>query len=106
MSDLSAAAVTWRRPRDGRIGDCDYRIAFSADGPAFIELIQAAPGGPWDDTGASPDPPLRARQGEPRRRSPSMPSHDAVAHARPGSGGSGSARTKPSESTCSSPRTE
>ncbi|MFG1694043.1 VOC family protein [Nonomuraea sp. NPDC049309] len=51
MRDLSAAAgVTWREPRDGRIGEWDYRIVFSAEGPAFIELIEAAPGGPWGDT--------------------------------------------------------
>ncbi|MFI7230650.1 VOC family protein [Nonomuraea angiospora] len=51
MRDLSsAAAVTWHDPRDGRIGDWDYRIVFSTGGPAFIELIEAAPGGPWGDT--------------------------------------------------------
>jgi hypothetical protein len=51
MRDLSSvAALTWCEPADGRIGDWDYRIVFSDDGPPFIELIQAPPGGPWGDT--------------------------------------------------------
>ncbi|GAA2136178.1 VOC family protein [Actinomadura napierensis] len=50
MRDLAAATGTgWREPVDGRIGEWDYRIVFS-DGPPFIELIQAPPGGPWGDT--------------------------------------------------------
>ncbi|MEV4163088.1 VOC family protein [Nonomuraea dietziae] len=51
MRDLaSAAAITWREPAQGQIGEWNYHIVFSADGPAFIELIQAPTGGPWGDT--------------------------------------------------------
>ncbi|MEE4490789.1 VOC family protein [Streptomyces sp. BE230] len=51
MEDLTAvSAVRWHDPVDGRIGDWPYRIAFTVQGPPFIELIEAAPGGPWGDT--------------------------------------------------------
>ncbi|TDC72160.1 VOC family protein [Streptomyces hainanensis] len=54
MRDLTAAAgVRWSDPVASSIGDCDYRIVFTRGGPPFIELIQAAPGGPWGDTGAA-----------------------------------------------------
>ncbi|WP_432930714.1 VOC family protein [Microbispora sp. CA-135349] len=36
--------------RAGAVGEWDYRIVFTAGGPPFIELIEAAPGGPWGDT--------------------------------------------------------
>ncbi|MFC5182974.1 VOC family protein [Actinomadura harenae] len=50
MRDLSrVASLTWREPRARRIGDWDYRIVFS-EGPPYVELIEAAPGGPWGDT--------------------------------------------------------
>ncbi|GAA0276640.1 hypothetical protein GCM10009527_086330 [Actinomadura nitritigenes] len=51
MRDLTATTgLAWRDPADGRIGEWDYRIVFSAGGAPFVELIEAAPGGPWGDT--------------------------------------------------------
>ncbi len=50
MRDLTrAAAVSWFTPQDRMLGDWEYRIVFSADGPR-IELIQGPPGSPWDTT--------------------------------------------------------
>ncbi|PXY26713.1 VOC family protein [Prauserella endophytica] len=40
--------VTWSPAREGRLGDWDYRIAFSAEGPPFFELITGTEGSPWD----------------------------------------------------------
>lgn len=48
---VRAAAVSWQPPVQGRVADWDYRMAFTAGGPPFIELIETAPGGPWGDTG-------------------------------------------------------
>ncbi|MGW2706693.1 VOC family protein [Streptomyces sp. NPDC001340] len=51
MEDFARAiAVTWQPPVEGQLAGCDYRMAFTAGGPPFIELIEAAPGGPWGDT--------------------------------------------------------
>lgn len=51
MRDLaSAAGVRWSEPVADSIGEWDYRIVFTAGGAPFIELIEAAPGGPWGDT--------------------------------------------------------
>ncbi|MFD4482972.1 VOC family protein [Streptomyces sp. NPDC058471] len=47
---VRAAAVSWQPPVQGRVADWDYRMAFTAGGPPFIELIETAPGGPWGDT--------------------------------------------------------
>lgn len=40
--------VAWSPVCDGRLGDWDYRIVFSVDGPPFLELIEGPPGSPWD----------------------------------------------------------
>lgn len=51
MSEFTAAAgVRWQQPANEKLDQWSYRIAFTADGPPFIELIEAAPGGPWGDT--------------------------------------------------------
>lgn len=57
MGDLTTAAgVRWSEPVAASIGEWDYRIVFTRGGepaaaaPPFIELIEAAPGGPWGDT--------------------------------------------------------
>ncbi|MER7109419.1 VOC family protein [Streptomyces sp. NPDC000229] len=51
MRDLTtAAAVGWQKPVKARIGEWEYRIVFTTGGAPFIELIEAAPGGPWGDT--------------------------------------------------------
>ncbi|WP_274914570.1 VOC family protein [Streptomyces sp. WZ-12] len=50
IRDLGAAAgVEFSAPRADRIGEWDFRIAFTRGAPPHIELIEpAAPGGPWD----------------------------------------------------------
>jgi ketosteroid isomerase-like protein len=45
--------VAWSPVRDGRLGDWDYRIVFSVDGPPFLELVEGPPGSPWDSSGGS-----------------------------------------------------
>jgi hypothetical protein len=50
-SDLSrTVGLSWRPARSGRLGEWDYRIVFSAEGPPFFEMIQGPPGSPWDAT--------------------------------------------------------
>lgn len=49
--DLSrAVGVTWNPVRDGKLGEWDYRIVFSTEGPPFFEVIHGPPGSPWDAT--------------------------------------------------------
>ncbi len=45
-----ALGVAFSPVRDGRLGDWDYRITFSTQGPPYFELIQGPPGSPWDAT--------------------------------------------------------
>jgi ketosteroid isomerase-like protein len=45
--------VVWSPIRDGRLGDWDYRIVFSVDGPPFLELVEGPPGSPWDASAGS-----------------------------------------------------
>lgn len=53
-ADLSrAVGVTWSPVRTGRLGDWDYRIVFSVEGPPFFEVIEGAAGSPWDASGGS-----------------------------------------------------
>lgn len=40
--------IDWSPIHDGRLGEWDYRIVFSVDGPPFLELIHGPPGSPWD----------------------------------------------------------
>ncbi|MCQ4041047.1 VOC family protein [Streptantibioticus rubrisoli] len=49
MADFErSAGVKWNAPLSDRLGEWDFRIVFSADGPAFIELIEGPAGSPWD----------------------------------------------------------
>ncbi|MGN9836722.1 VOC family protein [Nonomuraea sp. H19] len=49
MRDLTRVAGTeWNAVRDGALGDWDYRIVFSRQGPLYTELIEGPPGSPWD----------------------------------------------------------
>lgn len=49
MRDFSrSAGVEWSDPMSDRLGEWDYRIAFTTGGPPFIELIEGADGSPWD----------------------------------------------------------
>ncbi|PZS40225.1 MAG: hypothetical protein DLM62_03995 [Pseudonocardiales bacterium] len=51
IDDLTRAlGVTWSPVRDGQLGDWDYRIVFSTEGPPFFEVIQGPAGSPWDTT--------------------------------------------------------
>jgi glyoxalase/bleomycin resistance protein/dioxygenase superfamily protein len=51
ISDLTrAVGVTWSPVRAGQLGEWDYRIVFSTDGPPFFEVIQGGAGSPWDAT--------------------------------------------------------
>ncbi|MEK2479304.1 MULTISPECIES: VOC family protein [Streptomyces] len=43
-----SAGVEWSAPVSDRMGEWDYRIAFSTGGPPFIELITGPTGSPWD----------------------------------------------------------
>ncbi len=45
--------VAWSPVRDGRLGEWDYRIVFSVEGPPFLELIEGPPGSPWDASAGS-----------------------------------------------------
>jgi len=49
--DLSrTVGVSWSPVRTGRLGEWDYRIVFSTQGPPFFELVQGPAGSPWDAT--------------------------------------------------------
>jgi hypothetical protein len=58
VPDLNAAmaqlgrglGVQWSTPRNGRLGEWEYEIVFSREGPPFFELIHGPPGSPWDAT--------------------------------------------------------
>ncbi|EMD25189.1 VOC family protein [Amycolatopsis azurea] len=45
--------VTWSPVRAGTLGDWDYSIVFSVEGPPFFEVIQGPVGSPWDATEGS-----------------------------------------------------
>ncbi|MCM6774815.1 VOC family protein [Nocardia sp. CDC159] len=52
--DLTRAlGVQWGPVRTGRLGEWEYRIVFSVQGPPFFEVIQGDPGSPWDASGGS-----------------------------------------------------
>ncbi|QUQ71290.1 VOC family protein [Kutzneria sp. CA-103260] len=40
--------VTWSPVRSGTLGDWNYSIVFSVEGPPFFEVIQGDAGSPWD----------------------------------------------------------
>ncbi len=49
MEDFQrSAGVRWSAPLSDRLGEWDYRIVFSTEGPPFIELIEGPAGSPWD----------------------------------------------------------
>ncbi|GAA1076438.1 VOC family protein [Nocardiopsis composta] len=53
MDELAAAVgVEWSPPRADRIGEWDFRIAFTRGDPPFIELIEGPEGSPWACGGA------------------------------------------------------
>lgn len=45
--------VTWSPVRGGKLGDWEYSIVFSVEGPPFFEVIQGDAGSPWDATEGS-----------------------------------------------------
>ncbi|WP_199432397.1 VOC family protein [Qaidamihabitans albus] len=52
--DLSGTlGVTWSAIREGTLGEWDYRIVFSTEGPPFFELITGPEGSPWDASAGS-----------------------------------------------------
>ncbi len=54
VGDLTRAlGVTWSAVRDRQLGEWNYRIVFSVEGPPFFEVIQGPPGSPWDATAGS-----------------------------------------------------
>ena len=54
MQDLQrSAGAEWSDPLSDRLGDWDYRIAFTTGGPPFIELIEGPAGSPWDTSGGA-----------------------------------------------------
>lgn len=55
MDDLArTVGASWSPVREGQLGEWDYRIVFSTVGPPFFEIIQGAPGSPWDTTVTGP----------------------------------------------------
>lgn len=54
VADLThTVGATWNPVREGRLGDWDFRIVFSREGPPFFEIIEGAPGSPWDASGGA-----------------------------------------------------
>ena len=48
-AELTAAlGVRWSPIQDRELGEWRSRIAFSVDGPPYLEIIQGSPGSPWD----------------------------------------------------------
>lgn len=48
-ADLTrTVGVDWNPVQDRRLGDWDFRIVFSRQGPPFFEIIEGPPGSPWD----------------------------------------------------------
>jgi hypothetical protein len=49
MEDLGrSVGAAWGAPVSDRLGEWDFRIAFTRGGPPFIELIEGPAGSPWD----------------------------------------------------------
>jgi hypothetical protein len=49
MEELTCAmGVRWQGIRDRKSGDMRWRLVYSVEGPPFIELVEGAPGTPWD----------------------------------------------------------
>jgi hypothetical protein len=48
MRELSGAlGVRWQKTRDRTSGDLRWRVAYTVEGPPFIELVEGQPGTPW-----------------------------------------------------------
>ncbi|MEU6646867.1 VOC family protein [Saccharomonospora sp. NPDC046836] len=45
--------VRWSPIRTGQLGEWEYSIVFSVEGPPFFEVIQGSAGSPWDATDGS-----------------------------------------------------
>lgn len=49
MAELSGAlGVSWPEPHISQYGEWTIKVAYSVEGPPYIELIEGEPGGPWD----------------------------------------------------------
>jgi hypothetical protein len=48
-----ALGVTWTRTLDLRLGDWEYRLCLSNEGPPYLELLEGPPGSPWDGADGS-----------------------------------------------------
>ena len=53
LEELSAAlGLTFGSPVNREIGPWRIRVAFAKEGPPFLEVIEGAPGTPWDTAGS------------------------------------------------------
>ena len=50
---MSVIGVAWSPIRAGKLGDGEYSIVFSVEGPPFFDVIQGPAGSPWDATEGS-----------------------------------------------------
>lgn len=49
LAELSdAVGATFAEPRRSRLGEWDYELTFSAQGPPYLEVISGSAGSPWD----------------------------------------------------------
>jgi len=49
MAELSAClGLTWPEPHVSEYGEWTIKVAYSMEGPPYIELVEGQPGGPWD----------------------------------------------------------
>jgi hypothetical protein len=52
MEELSRAlGLKWQVPHTSHYGDSTIQVAYSINGPPYLELIQGEPHGPWNTTG-------------------------------------------------------
>jgi Glyoxalase/Bleomycin resistance protein/Dioxygenase superfamily len=49
MEELTRSiGVSWQKTRERESGELRWRLVYSVDGPPFIELVEGAPGTPWE----------------------------------------------------------
>jgi hypothetical protein len=49
MTELTEAmGLDWQPVRDRTSGEMRWRLVYSVQGPPFVELVEGAPGTPWD----------------------------------------------------------
>jgi predicted enzyme related to lactoylglutathione lyase len=54
MNEFSAlVGVTWEEPHTSTYGDSEIVVAYTIEGPPYLELIQGGVGGPWSVEGGS-----------------------------------------------------